>query len=481
MTRVLLLGLVLAALPLCGAWAQAAPADRVAAMPLTEKAARVLLVELPDFGLTPAWREAIAVGTVRALALQPGVNYLLPEELDRIVSEAKSAAGDLPLLLAAPSEGGLRAPLHPAFGGVPVPEATAMGAAGDTELIRAGYNFMGMTLRKHGVQVALGPVRALTDASVALEAQARCFGSDSARVADCVSAAMTGLQEAGVWCTPLGLPGAKLAELPVGMEPGLLAVSDRVQDEDVPARAQGCVDALLSGAHLVRLRAEHPGDVAACTEVIGRAVDEGTLPLATLDAAVLRALVAAEDNKSSMTEAGAHLVLHTGVVIVRDSIDALPLKADRVLVINTGAEIVDETQRYFVGTTLGSELSDAGAEVTEVRIALRPTPLQRDAALRAAQEASQIVMAVLAPQHYPEQRELVEALLALGKPVTIVSLGNPDGLEPFADAPVLVAANGFSPISLRATAKVLLGEVTPTATLPAPIGRRFPAGHALPQ
>lgn len=477
MSHRLWLTLALTALPLCGAWAQAAPADRIAAMSIEEKAARVLLVEWPEFGLTPKWREAIASGTVRALALQPGVNYLLPEELDRLVSEAKSAAGDSPLLLAAPCEGGLRAPLHPAFGGAPVPEATALGAAGDLELIRKQYALMGAALRRHGVQVALGPVRALTDASEKLGAQTRCFGSDPARVTACIGAAMTGLQEAGIWCAPMALPDASHAEIPVRMEPGMLTVSEGAQADDIEARAQSCVNALSSGAQLVRLVAEQPDDVSACSAAITRAVEEGALPVATLDAAVLRVLVAAEDKQPEPSEADFQPVLHTGVVIVRDNLAALPLKPGPVLVINPGAEIADDTRRYFVGATLGSELRDAGAEIAEVRMALLPTPLQREAALRAAQDASQIVVAVLAPQHYPEQRDLVEALLALGKPVTIVSLGNPDGLEPFADAPVLVAANGFSPISLRATARVLLGEVTPTATLPAPIGRRFPAGH----
>ncbi len=391
--------------------------------------------------------------------------------------EAKAAAGDTPILFAAPCEGGLRAPLHPAFGGVPVPEATASGAAGDMELVRKHYTLMGRTLRQYAVQVALGPMLALTEGSDTLEAQARCFGSDPARVAACIEAAMTGLRDAGVLSAPLGLPGAKLVQPTPGMESQTLVVSEPVHTDDAESCAQACVQALSSGADLVRLRARHPREVVACSSAISRAVSAGTLPIAMLDAAVLRVLMAAEDKESSETGEDFHPVLHTGVVIVRDSVDALPLKPGPVLVINPGAEMVDDTQCYFVGATLGSELRDAGAEIAEVRMALRPTAFQREAALRAAQEASQIVVAVLAPQHYPEQRQLVEALLALGKPMTIVSLGNPDGLEPFADAQVLVAANGYSPIVLRATAKALLGELSATATLPAPIGRRFPAGH----
>jgi beta-N-acetylhexosaminidase len=64
------------------------------------------------------------------------------------------------------------------------------------------------------------------------------------------------------------------------------------------------------------------------------------------------------------------------------------------------------------------------------------------------------------------QRNLVNALLATGKPVVLVATRNPYDIAALIDAPTYVASYSWTKPSMQALARVLLGEVNPSGKLP---------------
>ncbi|MBA3290796.1 MAG: glycoside hydrolase family 3 C-terminal domain-containing protein, partial [Actinobacteria bacterium] len=84
------------------------------------------------------------------------------------------------------------------------------------------------------------------------------------------------------------------------------------------------------------------------------------------------------------------------------------------------------------------------------------------------------------------QQELVRDLLATGTPVIVLAVRDPYDIAYFTDAPTYVATYSYSPVSLRATTRVLFGEVNPTGRLPVaiptaddPDTELYPYGHGL--
>ncbi len=64
------------------------------------------------------------------------------------------------------------------------------------------------------------------------------------------------------------------------------------------------------------------------------------------------------------------------------------------------------------------------------------------------------------------QRNLVNALLATGKPVVLVATRNPYDIAALTDAPTYIASYSWTKPSMQAVARVLLGEVNPSGKLP---------------
>jgi hypothetical protein len=451
----------------------AAAQPAISTYTLDQKISKIFLVSWPQPGLPEAWKTVLEAGAAGGVALSPGENYQIPQEWSALGTTLRIV--EPPLLLAAPCEGGFRQPTHPAMGVVPVPEPAALGALGDTNLIRDAYTYM-THKNDYLAHLALAPTFALTPEQGSLDTEARSFSADPAIAAACIAAAIEGIQIAGVSAgviAPLGVPLPEV--IAAAMGPASLQVSPDLALEPNPAQA--AVAALQQGCHLLHLKAESPALLAECKQAIIEALATGAVSTAQLDEAVLR-IRSFPRPRAAISHGKAPE--GNGVVVVRDAARLLPLDAakGRVLVVAPGVEVGEPP--LFIGHTLGNAIRALAAPTDEVRIELEPSPAQSEAALRKAAGADVIVFGALLPNVFTTQAELVRKLVETGKPLILVGLGDPGSILPLADLPTLVVAHGFSPPALDAAAAVLYGKQPPGGRLTAPIGRLFPAGHAGP-
>jgi beta-N-acetylhexosaminidase len=219
---------------------------------------------------------------------------------------------------------------------------------------------------------------------------------------------------------------------------------------------------------------------------VKEAIENGTLPMGRVDEAVKRILLTkrragAATPPQPTSEPGAEVTVPNGVVVVLDDSHILPLRAvgARYLVVSPQVEWdTPQGTHIYNGATFGAAVRKVVKDATEVRFNVVPTALQRSKAIQEAGQADILIIGTILPKFYTAQRQLVDELLSLGKPTIIVQLGDASELEAFANAPVLVGANGYSPPAMAAAARVLFGGEKPGGRLTAPIGRLFPAGHA---
>ena len=125
-----------------------------------------------------------------------------------------------------------------------------------------------------------------------------------------------------------------------------------------------------------------------------------------------------------------------------------------------------------------------------------PTTTDIDAAVAAAQDNDLVVVstnnayAINAATGQPTaaaaaQTQLVQALLATGKPVVVAAMRNPYDVASFAEAPTVLDTYGYTAHQVESLVRVLFGEVNPTGRLPVSIpradgtGELFPFGHGL--
>ena len=100
-----------------------------------------------------------------------------------------------------------------------------------------------------------------------------------------------------------------------------------------------------------------------------------------------------------------------------------------------------------------------------------PTAAKIGTVTAAAKDAGTVIVLANGLRTSPPQRDLVNALLATGKPVIAVSVQEP--YDPgYADVPTWVATYDWRDVTMKSLARVLLGKISPRGRLPVAI----PAG-----
>jgi beta-N-acetylhexosaminidase len=183
--------------------------------------------------------------------------------------------------------------------------------------------------------------------------------------------------------------------------------------------------------------------------------------------------------------AAADSVTDRTTTLVKNDARALPVAAKGKKVLVTG---------YGVSTTatLAGALTAKGATVQTVQTGTSPTDAQVAAAVAAAADKDVVVVTTMkawdtkATDTRGGQQKLVEQLLATGKTVVVVAVRDPYDIAYFTDAPTYVATYSYSPVAIEAAARVLVGDVAPTASLPVDIPAAsdpdtllYPFGHGL--
>jgi beta-N-acetylhexosaminidase len=95
-----------------------------------------------------------------------------------------------------------------------------------------------------------------------------------------------------------------------------------------------------------------------------------------------------------------------------------------------------------------------------------PNAATIDTAVSKAEANDVVVVATSNASGSASQRDLVNALLATGKPVVLVATRNPYDIAALTQVPTYIASYSWSKPSMQAVARVLLGAVNPSGKLP---------------
>ncbi|HUQ55651.1 glycoside hydrolase family 3 protein [Lentzea sp.] len=167
----------------------------------------------------------------------------------------------------------------------------------------------------------------------------------------------------------------------------------------------------------------------------------------------------------SNTEAAQKIADRT-VTAVRNDAQAIPLNASAPLVVGTGDA---------PATALATRLKG-----TKVVTATSPTPAQIQQAVVAAANADKIVVLTNNASTRPAQVDLINQLVATGKPVIAAATGNPYDVA-YSNAKTWLATYSTTTVSMEALARILLGEAKPQGKLPVdvPGPTPYPFGHGV--
>ena len=235
---------------------------------------------------------------------------------------------------------------------------------------------------------------------------------------------------------------------------------------------------LLAGADLILTPESLPGALQA----LRKAVEDGRLSRARIDASVRRILRAkarltGDDAAVSPTAglSGAQLArrIADGAVTLLKTSPHLPLRSGQRIVLvqlsnYTGSESIDAAM-----STLENALQPVSPRAA-MRVEEEPGSRETGAIMDRVAQAEVIVLTLYlrlqsgrgAAGLYPRQLQLVRALLATGKPVVLVTFGNPYVVTPFRSAAVLLVAYDQTLASVAAVGDLLLGRQSSKGQLP---------------
>jgi beta-glucosidase-like glycosyl hydrolase len=242
-----------------------------------------------------------------------------------------------------------------------------------------------------------------------------------------------------------------------------------------------------------------PVNNARSTGILLDAVRTGKVTEARLDEAVGRLLMAKENrgildappldvngladrlNTREHREVALNAAL-AGVTLVRGKDGVLPLKRAQKLAVLSFSNFEDSRTYYLEPKTFGSHLSARGFDVVDVNCAMLDERAVHefgviDRAMAAATNADVIVLGAFVRVVINrgsvglEQRyvDFVDRVLALGKPVVLVSFGNPYIVKQFPRVSAFVCGYGATEATQQASAILLAGDKPFRGMLPVEI------------
>ncbi|MEM7585769.1 MAG: serine hydrolase, partial [Acidobacteriota bacterium] len=278
-----------------------------------------------------------------------------------------------------------------------------------------------------------------------------------------------------------------------------LVVTDAMEMAGVrPAWTGGAaIRAVQAGADVILM----PPDARVAVQSLVRAVREGQLTEARLDASV-RHILATKARLGLHRErlvdpaaiAGhvarpedverAHEIARRAITVVRNEGDILPLAAERPLRL---LHLV-LSDRLVYRSTPADELEARGIDVRNRYLGPDVSAAVSDEIVAGASDFSHIlvsafVRSVRATALAASHERLLDRLQATGKPVIFVAMESPYALAAVPDVPVAVCAFGGAVVSQRAAIGALFGEFDLTGRLPVSLpmpGRPgYPEGYGL--
>ena len=266
-----------------------------------------------------------------------------------------------------------------------------------------------------------------------------------------------------------------------------LVVTDSMQMGSVTSHftaGEAAVRAILAGADQVLMSADTDAAIAAVRE----AVKSGRIAERRLDESVTRILDCKKKLKlyekripfvgglakvvdTPLVQALDAEVARRSLTLVREQSDTLPLKKGAKLL---SLVVADEASRNGPAGPLGAEVKARAPSVKTVTLDPRSTPEETRAAVEAAKDADVVLVSLfvrtrsgLGKITVPEAgRTAILQLLALGKPVVVVSFGSPYLLRDFPDLKTYLCAWGGQDIAQVSAVQALFGESAIGGKLP---------------
>jgi beta-N-acetylhexosaminidase len=250
---------------------------------------------------------------------------------------------------------------------------------------------------------------------------------------------------------------------------GMQGVRDKYGDDRVP------VLALKAGVDMLLM----PPDFDLAYNAVLEAVRSGEISERRIDRSVFRILrlkwqlglfkdpyvdesaVSATVGTPEHLAAAQEVTDRTPTLLENDG-DLLPLQPDSeqsALVTGWGAST---TQAIADG------MAERGLAADDFETGTNPTAAQIEAAVAQAQTHDLTVVTTNGAWRTGSegQRELVNRLVATGKPVVAVAVRDPYDIAYFPDVPAYLTTYGYTGVSMQSLLRVLFGEVSPTGRLP---------------
>ncbi|WP_068433351.1 glycoside hydrolase family 3 protein [Piscicoccus intestinalis] len=169
--------------------------------------------------------------------------------------------------------------------------------------------------------------------------------------------------------------------------------------------------------------------------------------------------------------AQADAIAERGMTLLTDEAGVVPfaLAGRKVAVVGYGATATK---------TLAQEFTARGATATALETGSAPTPALIEQAVANATEADLAVVTTMnaSTEANKSQRDLVAALQRTGTKVAVVAVRNPYDINALPGVGTYLAAYSYNAVSVRAAARVLLGEARATGRLPVDIPTADGAG-----
>ncbi len=280
-----------------------------------------------------------------------------------------------------------------------------------------------------------------------------------------------------------------------------LVVTDDVQMgalQNTYTLAQRVTEPFRAGADIILT----PGNLPAAIGAVRAALADGSLPAARFEQAVrrvLRAKAQAGLHRRAAPDPAlyqfvmqepwgapiAQRIADASATLVKNS-TALPLTGKRLLMLHLSnyrdSESIDAAMQFF-----DQRLAAGDSSITSFRYDRRP-PASAVAELRAAARDAEVIVVALylrlisgrgSAGLVAGQQALVDALARSGKPVVLVTFGNPYALLDTPGASATLVLYDPTLASVQAAAAILRGEQRPAGRLPITVGGyAYGTGHA---
>jgi beta-N-acetylhexosaminidase len=171
----------------------------------------------------------------------------------------------------------------------------------------------------------------------------------------------------------------------------------------------------------------------------------------------------------------AQQVADRSITLLKNSDNLLPLAR------NTGKKVLVTGFGLTTTATIGSDVASRGLTSDVFATGFNPSDATIASAVSRANEADLVIVTTFNAwtPGSPGQINLVNQLLATGKPVIVAAVGTPYDIAYFPNASTFITSYGFQPVSLHSLVKVLFGELQPYGRLPVTITKPAPSTEVL--